>query len=73
MLVDQPRDVLDFIHRAGRAGRAGRKGRVVVFGMGEGKDGGRLGKELGEVVGKREKVSNLKNGGRVAKKVLLHH
>lgn len=32
-LVDPPRNVLDFVHRAGRAGRAGRPGRVVVFGM----------------------------------------
>lgn len=34
ILVDPPRDALDFVHRAGRTGRAGRKGRVVVFGMG---------------------------------------
>ncbi|TYJ52674.1 hypothetical protein B9479_006723 [Cryptococcus floricola] len=32
-LVQPPRDVLDFVHRAGRAGRAGRPGRVVVFGI----------------------------------------
>lgn len=35
-LVQPPRDVLDFVHRAGRAGRAGRPGRVVVFGIDEG-------------------------------------
>ncbi|WVQ85741.1 hypothetical protein IAT38_007908 [Cryptococcus sp. DSM 104549] len=32
-LLQPPRDVLDFVHRAGRAGRAGRPGRVVVFGL----------------------------------------
>ncbi|ORX35864.1 P-loop containing nucleoside triphosphate hydrolase protein [Kockovaella imperatae] len=35
ILVDEPRDVLDFVHRAGRAGRAGRTGRVIVFGDGK--------------------------------------
>lgn len=30
-IVDEPRNDVDFIHRAGRAGRAGREGRVVVF------------------------------------------
>ena len=58
-LVDQPRDILDFVHRAGRAGRAGRKGRVVVFGMGDGRGGvtGAFGKQLIGVVGKKERVS----------------
>ncbi|KAK4686620.1 hypothetical protein P7C73_g3515, partial [Tremellales sp. Uapishka_1] len=65
-LVDQPRDILDFVHRAGRAGRAGRKGRVVVFGMGEGKEGGRLGKGLKEVVGRKRELGNsVRAGGRV--------
>lgn len=32
VLVEQPQNVLDFVHRAGRAGRAGRKGKVLVFG-----------------------------------------
>jgi ATP-dependent RNA helicase MRH4, mitochondrial len=31
-LLDEPRDMLDFLHRAGRTGRAGRVGNVVVFG-----------------------------------------
>jgi ATP-dependent RNA helicase MRH4 len=31
-LIDEPRDMLDFLHRAGRTGRAGRVGNVVVFG-----------------------------------------
>jgi ATP-dependent RNA helicase MRH4 len=40
-LLDEPRDILDFMHRAGRTGRAGRVGNVVVFGSGSG--GGRAG------------------------------
>jgi ATP-dependent RNA helicase MRH4 len=55
VLVDPPRDALDFVHRAGRAGRAGRTGRVIVFGMGDGRDlGGRggVGKGVKEVVRK---------------------
>ncbi len=31
-LLDEPRDMLDFLHRAGRTGRAGRVGSVTVFG-----------------------------------------
>ncbi|KAF8235067.1 P-loop containing nucleoside triphosphate hydrolase protein [Tricholoma matsutake] len=31
-MVDEPRNMIDFLHRAGRAGRAGEKGKVVVFG-----------------------------------------
>ena len=31
-IVDTPRNMIDFIHRAGRAGRAGHHGKVVVFG-----------------------------------------
>jgi len=30
-IVDQPRNTIDFLHRAGRSGRAGHKGKVVVF------------------------------------------
>ncbi|KAG9090906.1 RNA helicase, partial [Ceratobasidium sp. 370] len=30
-IVDEPRNEVDYIHRAGRAGRAGRPGKVVVF------------------------------------------
>lgn len=33
-LLDTPRDVLDFVHRAGRTGRAGRAGDVTIFGNG---------------------------------------
>lgn len=31
-IVDTPRNMIDFLHRAGRAGRAGHHGKVVVFG-----------------------------------------
>ncbi|KAF9036529.1 hypothetical protein BDP27DRAFT_1348096 [Rhodocollybia butyracea] len=33
-IVDEPRNVVDFLHRAGRTGRAGGEGVVVVFGKG---------------------------------------
>ncbi|WWC86582.1 uncharacterized protein L201_001459 [Kwoniella dendrophila CBS 6074] len=66
-LLDPPRDVLDFVHRAGRAGRAGRQGRVVVFGLGDGSGVGKNGgKELqvGELLNKRE-IKRQMLGGRV--------
>jgi len=31
-IVDEPRNMIDFLHRAGRTGRAGESGKVVVFG-----------------------------------------
>ena len=31
-IADTPRNMIDFIHRAGRAGRMGNQGKVVVFG-----------------------------------------
>ena len=31
-IVDEPRNMIDFLHRAGRSGRAGHRGKVVVFG-----------------------------------------
>lgn len=34
LIVDEPRNEVDFLHRAGRTGRAGRPGTVVVFGKG---------------------------------------
>ncbi|KAK7054872.1 RNA helicase [Paramarasmius palmivorus] len=40
-IVDEPRNILDFIHRAGRSARAGQKGTVVIFGKGEGRGSGR--------------------------------
>ncbi|KAJ3575533.1 hypothetical protein NP233_g1038 [Leucocoprinus birnbaumii] len=30
-IVDEPRNMVDFLHRAGRSGRAGHKGKVVIF------------------------------------------
>ncbi|PBK71254.1 P-loop containing nucleoside triphosphate hydrolase protein [Armillaria solidipes] len=40
-IVDEPRNMIDFIHRAGRSGRAGEKGKVVVFGKLEGRGSSR--------------------------------
>ncbi|KAJ9115896.1 hypothetical protein QFC22_005039 [Naganishia vaughanmartiniae] len=34
LLIDEPRDILDFMHRAGRTGRAGQQGTVTIFGSG---------------------------------------
>lgn len=31
-IADSPRNMIDFLHRAGRSGRAGQEGKVVVFG-----------------------------------------
>ncbi|KIJ26570.1 hypothetical protein M422DRAFT_236456 [Sphaerobolus stellatus SS14] len=36
-IVDEPIDMIDFIHRAGRSGRAGEKGHVIVFGKTKGR------------------------------------
>ncbi|KAL6305609.1 P-loop containing nucleoside triphosphate hydrolase protein [Sparassis latifolia] len=36
-IVDEPRNMVDFLHRAGRAGRAGALGKVVVFGKAKGR------------------------------------
>ncbi|KAJ7083722.1 P-loop containing nucleoside triphosphate hydrolase protein [Mycena belliarum] len=36
-IVDDPRNMTDFLHRAGRTGRAGESGRVVIFGRLEGR------------------------------------
>lgn len=36
-IVDQPRNMIDFLHRAGRSGRAGQKGNVVIFGKMKGR------------------------------------
>jgi len=36
-IVDEPRNMIDFLHRAGRTGRAGSNGKVVIFGKLEGR------------------------------------
>ena len=42
-IADEPRNMIDFLHRAGRSGRAGNEGKVVVFGKmkGRGSDAAR--------------------------------
>ena len=52
-IVDEPRNMIDFLHRAGRAGRAGEKGKVVVFSKMAGRGSG-LAKDV------RKKVRALK-------------
>jgi ATP-dependent RNA helicase MRH4 len=49
-IVDEPRNMVDFLHRAGRAGRAGERGKVVVFGTMSGRGAG-LAKEVRKKVG----------------------
>ncbi|THH11316.1 hypothetical protein EW145_g742 [Phellinidium pouzarii] len=39
-IVDSPRNMIDFLHRAGRSGRAGEHGKVVVFGKLKGRGSG---------------------------------
>ncbi len=36
-IVDEPRNMVDFLHRAGRSGRAGQHGKVVIFGKVKGR------------------------------------
>ncbi|OCH85617.1 P-loop containing nucleoside triphosphate hydrolase protein [Obba rivulosa] len=36
-IMDEPRNMVDFLHRAGRTGRAGGEGTVVVFGKSKGR------------------------------------
>ncbi|KAI0770926.1 P-loop containing nucleoside triphosphate hydrolase protein [Trametes elegans] len=52
-IVDEPRNMVDFLHRAGRSGRAGAAGKVVVFGKMKGR-----GSEKARVV--RKKVGALR-------------
>jgi ATP-dependent RNA helicase MRH4 len=40
-IVDEPRNMVDFLHRAGRTGRAGQSGKVVVFGKLKGRQSGK--------------------------------
>jgi ATP-dependent RNA helicase MRH4, mitochondrial len=37
LIVDPPRNMIDFLHRAGRTGRAGSRGTVIVFGKTKGR------------------------------------
>jgi ATP-dependent RNA helicase MRH4 len=41
-VLDPPRNMADFLHRAGRTARAGGRGKVVVFGKGDGRGAGKL-------------------------------
>ena len=41
-IVDEPRNMVDFLHRAGRSGRAGQSGKVVMFGKLTGRGSGKL-------------------------------
>jgi ATP-dependent RNA helicase MRH4 len=36
-IVDPPRNMVDFIHRAGRTARAGMEGKIVIFGKKKGR------------------------------------
>lgn len=40
-IVDEPRNMVDFLHRAGRSARAGQVGKVVVFGKMKGRGSAR--------------------------------
>ena len=53
-IVDEPRNMIDFLHRAGRSGRAGQSGKVVLFG----KMSGRGSSKLADV---RKRVSALRS------------
>ncbi|CAA7263579.1 unnamed protein product [Cyclocybe aegerita] len=41
-IVDEPRNMIDFLHRAGRSGRAGQRGKVVIFGKMKGRGSERV-------------------------------
>ncbi|KAJ7593598.1 P-loop containing nucleoside triphosphate hydrolase protein [Mycena floridula] len=56
-IVDEPRNLVDFLHRAGRVGWAGEKGKVVVFGSHERPARGRGSLREREV---RERVGELR-------------
>jgi len=49
-IVDEPRNTIDFLHRAGRTGRAGQQGKVVVFGKLKGR-GSQRAKDVRKRVG----------------------
>ncbi|EKC97444.1 RNA helicase [Trichosporon asahii var. asahii CBS 8904] len=70
-LVDPPRNVLDFVHRAGRAGRAGRPGRVVVFGL-QHAGQSKYSEQLKEVLRGTERRKAAKPGARTFEGVKAH-
>ncbi|KZO96612.1 P-loop containing nucleoside triphosphate hydrolase protein [Calocera viscosa TUFC12733] len=35
LIMDEPQNMIDFVHRAGRTGRAGEQGKLVLFGKGD--------------------------------------
>lgn len=41
LIVDAPRNMIDFIHRAGRTARAGARGTVIIFGKSKGRGAGK--------------------------------
>ncbi|OBZ79025.1 ATP-dependent RNA helicase MRH4, mitochondrial [Grifola frondosa] len=49
-IVDEPRNLIDFLHRAGRSGRAGESGKVVIFGKPKGRGSNRT-REIRQKVG----------------------
>ncbi|KAJ9105068.1 hypothetical protein QFC19_003700 [Naganishia cerealis] len=58
LLIDEPRDILDFMHRAGRTGRAGQQGTVTIFGSG-------ASGKYGRTVAQAEGLKRWKSGTRL--------
>ncbi len=59
-IVDTPRNMIDFLHRAGRTARAGGRGTVVVFGKAEGRGSLRDVQAKGEIKKLRLRASKLR-------------
>ena len=67
-LLDEPRDILDFMHRAGRTGRAGRVGQVTVFGSSGGGGGkGMFGRNSDEA--RRKGMKQWQRGTKLGKEL----
>jgi ATP-dependent RNA helicase MRH4 len=49
-ILDNPRNMVDFLHRAGRSARAGKEGTVVLFGKTKGR-GSKEGKDVRKKIG----------------------